>query len=184
MPGPARPTAEGRALTESVTCPWTRPALAIAGEIISAWERGAPIDRACLRAMFFRMAFATRWRSMRTEVYRTLQCEFMRVLALMRVGLPHQDIRLAALEHVVTRIYGDRIESVRVGWSVTQRIPVTLYATDEGAFELVDGHHRVTMARCMGARWVRAVVIDREAGYAAAIAREARIRFEIEHDRG
>ena len=115
---------------------------------------------------------------MRFDVYRGLQCEFMRVLDLLRVGLPHHDVRLAALAHVVTRVYGDRIESVRVGWAVTQRLPVTLYEA-EGTLALVDGNHRLTMARCVGAQWVRAVIIDREAGYAAAVAREESIRREI-----
>ena len=116
---------------------------------------------------------------MRTDVYRALGCEFMRVLDLMRVGLPHQDVRLAALAHVVTRVEGDRLESVRAGWAATQRLPITVYATDEGKFELVDGNHRLTMSRCSGARWVRAVVIDYEAGFAAAVAREEIIRREI-----
>ena len=132
-----------------------------------------------LRALYFRMAFALRWRSMRADVFRALGCEFMRVLTLLPVALPHRDVRLAALAHVVTRVCGDRLESVRVGWAVTKRLPVTVYATDEGKFELVDGNHRVTMARCMGARFVRAVVIDYEAGFAAAVAREEIIRREI-----
>ena len=164
--------------------PWSLPGLARAAAIISEWELGEPIDRDELRALYFRMAFAMRWRSMRADVFRALHREFLRLLALLAVALPVRDIRLAALAHVVTRVYGDRLESVRVGWAVTQRLPVTLYATDEGAFELVDGHHRLTMARCTGAQWIRAVIIDREAGYAAAIAREEKIRFEIEQDTG
>ena len=115
---------------------------------------------------------------MRADVYRALQCEFMRMLALLPVALSHQDVRVLELRHLITRISGDRIESVRAGWSVTRRIPITLYEA-EGTLALVDGNHRLTMARCVGAQWVRAVIIDREAGYAAAVAREEIIRREI-----
>ena len=133
--------------------------------------------------MFFRMSFTIRWRSMRTDVYRELHREFLRVLAVLPAALPHNEVPLADLQHIVTRTYGDRLESVRKGWAITKRLPVTVYV-GERTLELVDGNHRLTMARCTGAQWVRAVVIDYEAGYAAAVAREEMIRFEIEHDRG
>ena len=134
--------------------------------------------------MFFRMSFTIRWRSMRTDVYRELHREFLRMLAVLPAALPHNEVPLADLQHIVTRTYGDRLESVRKGWALTQQIPVTLYEAHEGAFELADGNHRLTMARCTGSRWVRAVVLDYEAGYEAACAREEIIRREIIGDQG
>ena len=163
----------------AVTDRWTDTALGQAGEALTAWESGEPIDVAELRAMYFRLSFGICHRSMRTDLYAALQPALLRVHDLMRRVLPPQCVPVSALAHVETRTFPDRLASVRSAWPVTRRIPLIVYARG-GPLALLDGNHRLVTARSKGAACVRAVVLARHVEYERARAREWRVLDDMQ----
>ena len=139
----------------NITDRWTDTRLAQAVEAVTAWENGIePSDMAELLALYWRISFALRFRSMRADVYRELQPALLRVHDLMRRVLPPQCVPVSALAHVETRTFPDRLASVRSAWPVTRRIPLIVYARG-GPLALLDGNHRARHGEIEG-RGVRA----------------------------
>ena len=143
----------------TITAPWSPQTLTRAGETLTKWENGEPVDVDDLTTIYFRLAFGITHRSMRTDLYREVHAQLLRTHDVLRRVLPPQCLPVSALAHVETRTFPDRLESVRQAWPVTRRIPVIVYA--RGPLALLDGNHRLTTARCLGDTCLRAVVLER-----------------------
>ena len=132
---------------------------------------------------------------MRTDIYFGIQWElrcrthtFRRHKALVRLShimmerisrtLPYQWLPIAYLDHLETRTFPDRLESVVDGWNETRQIPILLYDHPDG-YELWNGNHRLTAARSIETEAVKAVILPFNPLFTAAIERERAIMEEV-----
>lgn len=126
--------------------------------------------------------FGFRWqlhhRGMRYRRYLALNRLSHILMERMCRALPFTWLRIAYLDHLETRTYPDRLESVRDGWDETRQIPILLYDHPQG-LQLWNGNHRLTAARSIDAEAVKAVVLPFNPAYTAAVDRERAILDEM-----
>ena len=122
--------------------------------------------------------FQHRWRSMRWDTFQTM-CAW-RDFMMDTISAKHDPhwIPIPDLDHIETRHFPDRLDSVRDGWNITRLLPILLYQGRNG-IELWNGNHRLTNARAMEVDAIRAVVIPFNPEYTTAIEREIAIFDEM-----
>lgn len=136
------------------------------------------IDHSADVSAMLNVLFQHRYRSMRWDTFQ-IMCAW-RDLMMDTISLkldPHW-IPIPELDHIETRHFPDRLDSVRDGWDITRLLPILLYQGRDG-IQLWNGNHRLTNARAMECDAIRAVVVPFDLDYTQAIEREIAIFDEM-----
>lgn len=121
-----------------------------------------------------------RWRGMRNDTWRTMNAwrEFMQDTICLR--FPAVWIPIPELDHIETRHFPDRLDSVRDGWNITRLLPILLYTSAQGVLGLMNGNHRLTNARAMEVDAILAVILPYHALYSETLERETARQLAVE----
>ena len=109
-----------------------------------------------------------RCRSMRTDTFQTLHAWRDLMMDTISLRCDPQWIPIPELDHIETRAFPDRLNSVRAGWHITRMLPILLYEGRE-RLELLNGNHRLTNARAMEVDAIRGAIIPFHAEYTDAL---------------
>ena len=122
--------------------------------------------------------FQYRWRGMRSDTWRIMAAWRDLMMDTISAKLDPRWIPIPELDHIQTRHFPDRLDSVRDGWDITRLLPILLYQGRDG-IQLWNGNHRLTNARAMECDAIRAAVIPFNLDYTTAIEREIAILEEM-----
>ena len=140
-----------------------------------------PVDHSAEVSAMLNVLFQHRFRSMRWDKYQTLCAWRELMMDTISLLLPPHWIPIPELDHIQTRHFPDRLDSVRDGWNITRLLPILLYQGREG-IQLWNGNHRLTNARAMEVDAIRAVIIPFDLQYTSAIEREIAIFDEMRRE--